>query len=519
MKKILKIPLFAFALFASNAYSQQLVRATNVNMVTTAGTKIVIDGGISFIGSSVLKSTADSIYLYKSTVSSPEGWLDSTGGTGVMDLTSTGSVFFNGSQRQSFWGNTRFYNLFIRNTRGDTLLSSCEVRNLLHLDTGFVYTRSGFGLDSLLVSNMASAAIVSTSNFTKSWVNGRLSRIANLTGAANEYLFPIGKIKLPDSLYAPIKIDKSNATANTWTAEYFPATPFNYLNVNPPIDHISQVEYWEITALNSGVPGADAKVSLSWRTYSIVSPSAAQRANLLVVQYAANPGYAWWKLGAVGLHTVLSLPDSSFGYVTHNTYLGAFSNPERRFTLGTSSSTNPLPIKLIYFTAIGDGNKVRLNWEVANEQDIVTYEVQKSLTASNFTHLSTVASRQQSQSAYVDYDLNPAMGWNYYRLKIIDKSGNFTYSPIRPVKFTKGLEEVKIFPNPVRDVLNIQLPSSYVNKSDLLIYGIDGKFISSRRPAVNNIMMNVLSLPAGTYILQIIKANGDKESFRFVKQQ
>src|SRR6185369_10425837 len=116
MRKLL-FTIFAAIALKSNA--QQLVRATNVNMVTTAGTKIVINGGISFIGSALLKSTGDSIYLLKTTASSPEGWLDSTA-TGAMDVTSTGNVFFRGSFRQSFYGKTRFYNLFIRNTIGDT---------------------------------------------------------------------------------------------------------------------------------------------------------------------------------------------------------------------------------------------------------------------------------------------------------------------------------------------------------------------------------------------------------------
>jgi len=110
MKKLIKISLMIVTLFVSKTYSQQLVRATNVNMVTTAGTKIVINGGISFIGTSVLTSTGDSIYLYKTTASSPEGWLDSTAG-GVMNTVSTGNVFFRGGFLQSFYGKTRFYNL------------------------------------------------------------------------------------------------------------------------------------------------------------------------------------------------------------------------------------------------------------------------------------------------------------------------------------------------------------------------------------------------------------------------
>ena len=509
MKIKIKLIAIITVLISFQSYSQQIVRATDVQMVAGPGTKIVITGGITFKGTSNWVNNGET-YLYKNTATNPEGWLDSTG-AGVLDASSTGNVFFNGSFLQSFYGPTKFYDLTIRNTIGDTLLSSCEVRNLLHLDTGFVFTKSGYGLDSLLVSNPATNAISSTSNYTKSWVNGRLSRKGNVVSPF--YLFPVGKT---DSLYAPIKLLKINTNAATWTAEYFDGFPYDYFNIfGPPIDHISRVEYWEISSNISGTDD-DAKVSLSWRGHSRVSATAGIRDSLLVTQYVNRPPFTWdapgsWVTGlAVGA-------DSLSGYVTSNAST-SFPYLERRFTLGSFSKYNALPVKLIYFTAIADGNKVRLNWEITNEQDTRIYEVEKSLTTTNFTHLSSVNSLQQVQSAYTDYDLLPAMGWNYYRLKIIDKYGHYFYSPVRAVKFDKGLEQVKLFPNPATDVLNIQLPSSYINQSIIQVYGIDGRFIAEKKPAANMIILNVQPLPSGNYLIQIIKSDGSRESYHFVKQ-
>ncbi|MEO6541065.1 MAG: T9SS type A sorting domain-containing protein, partial [Ferruginibacter sp.] len=495
---------------------QQIVRASgNVQIVTTAGTKTVINGGgITFLGTSKWTATGDSIYVFKNTATSPEGWLDSTV-AGAMDVTSTGNVFMRGTNRQSFYGKTRFYDLTIRNTVGDTLLSSCEVRNNLRLDTGFIFTRTGYGNDSLLVSNPAINAISSTSSFTKSWVNGRLSRTGNVIGnAATFYLFPVGKT---DSLYAPIKLEKVNGTTSTWTAEYTFSLPFNNTNVFfPPIDHISKVEYWEVTSNNQASTDDDALISLSWRAQSLVSANPAVRDSLLVAQYINRPPFVWDAPG--GWVTGRAVGTSLSGYVRSNALTSNYSFDERRFTLGTYSKYNALPVKLLYFTAIADGNKVRLNWEAANEQETLKYEVERSLNATNYIYLGTVMSRQLQQSAYTDFDLNPAMGWNYYRLKIIDKSGSFFYSPVRPVKFDKGLEEVKIFPVPATTVLNIQLPSSYINQATLQVFAADGKFIASIKPAANMVVLNVQPLAAGTYFIQILKTDGNKETYRFVKQ-
>ena len=300
-----------------------------------------------------------------------------------------------------------------------------------------------------------------------------------------------------------------------------PDEPFDRnKNSNPPVDHISSLEYWEITSNNQVSTNDDAMISLSWRGYSRVSGNAGSRDSLLVAQYINRPPFIWdapngW---ASGRAPIASGPDSLFGYVTSNSPTNNYNFAERRFTLGTFSKFNALPVKLLYFTAIADGNKVRLNWEAANEQETVKYDVERSLNATNFSRLSTVISRQLSQSAYIDFDNTPVTGWNFYRLKIFDKTGSFTYSPVRPVKFEKGLEQVKIFPVPASTVLNIQLPSSYVNKAQLQIFGVDGKFIALLKPSSNMVVLNVQPLAAATYFLIITKDDGSKETYRFVKQ-
>lgn len=514
-----KLILIFAVIVTVKSYAQQLVRASgNVQIVTTAGTKTVINGGgITFLGTSKWVGNGDEIHLIKTSATDPEGWLDSTA-AGAMDPTSTGHVFFKGTNRQSFYGPTKFYDLTIRNTIGDTLLSSCEVRNNLGLDTGFIFTRSGYGNDSLLVSNTAINAINSTSNFGKSWVNGRLSRTGNVIGSqtpnpAVYYLFPVGKT---DSLYAPIKLAKADATTATWTAEYWYAPPFDRTNImNPPLDHISEVEYWEISSDNQNT-NDDAKLSLSWRGRSHVNASASIRDSLVVAQYINNPPYVW-NIPGLWAADHATGPDSLFGYVTSNASTNYYSYDERRFTLGTTNIKNALPVKLIFFTAVADGNRVRLNWEAANERETQRYEIERSLNAIDFNLVTSVNSLYSSQSAYVDFDNSPAMGWNYYRLKIIEKSGSFVYSQVRPVRFNKGLEQVKLFPNPVSDILNVLIPSSYVNNITMQLFSYDGKIISTFKPSVSNIKLSVQPISAGSYVIRIIKENGEAESYPFIK--
>jgi hypothetical protein len=498
-----KINLIPIVLLALNANAQQVVKATDVNIVTTPGTRLVVNGGVTFTGTSTLRDSGK-IFLLKNTIGGRENWSDSTA-AGVYTTNSNGQVIFASDSLQYIYGNTKFYDMRMNNDSGAYLNSNIEVRNQLDLDTGNVTTIPL--TTTLWASNPATTSIASTSNFGRSRVNGSLKRAANVTSPF--YLFPIGK----DSLYAPIKLTKFNTAQSNYTAEYFEGIPYQNTNVlNPPIDHISSVEWWEITS-DGTLNDDDAKVSLSWRGYSRVSSNATVRDSLLVAQYILTnrwevPG-GWVTGNTVGA-------DSLFGYVTSSTFINSFTFAERRFTLGTTSKLNILPITLVSFTAAADANKVRLNWDIRNDMDVTIYEVEKSLDGAHFSYLNTVSSMQRPQWMYTSFDNNPTIGWNYYRLKIIDKQGHFTYSPIRSVKFSAGLQEIKIFPNPVINILNVQLPTSY-SKVTLQLFASDGKLVSTMQPVTNYIQLNVTNLASGTYIIQILKTDGSKESYRFIK--
>jgi hypothetical protein len=514
MQHKLVATLLLITCFATLTNAQQVVKATNVNIVTTPTTQIVINGGITFTGTTNFKDSG-TVFLRPNTLGGRENWMDSTA-AGVYDAASNGYVRFESDSFQYVYGNTRFYNMRSFSDSGVVLNSDIEVRNQLNLDKRLLYT---LPTTKMYVSNPALNAVQSTNSFASSWVNGRLERAANIAGTGtdgNNYTFQVGN----DTLYAPVRLSKFNTNTARFTAQYFYSTPPNNLNIfSPPLDHISRVEYWDISSNMATGNDDDAKVWLSWRGRSFVSGTAAIRDSLLVAQYINRPPDIWdvptgWVTGnAFGA-------DSLSGYVRSNGFYSIFlpTTDYDHFTLGTYSKLNTLPVKLLYFTAIGDGNKVRLNWNVKDEQEVARYEVEESTNGTSFSRLNTVNSLQRAAWLYTDYDFAPVDGWNYYRLKIFDIQGKFTYSDIRKVKFSKGLEQVKLFPVPAVDNLTVQLPSSYVSTSTLQLFSIDGKFISTLRPSSTNVQINVQPLAKGTYVIRIIKTDGTSESYPFIKQ-
>lgn len=114
-----------------------------------------------------------------------------------------------------------------------------------------------------------------------------------------------------------------------------------------------------------------------------------------------------------------------------------------------------LPVKLVSFAAVKQESSVKLQWVTESETGTDKFEVEKSIDGRNFTPLGTVkANGGNLRANYTLTDNQPFAGINYYRLKSIDRNGNFSYSNIVAADFsTKAI--VRILPNPAHDYIVI----------------------------------------------------------------
>ncbi|MEO8861263.1 MAG: LamG-like jellyroll fold domain-containing protein [Ginsengibacter sp.] len=172
------------------------------------------------------------------------------------------------------------------------------------------------------------------------------------------------------------------------------------------------------------------------------------------------------------------------------------------YILGVTSGT--LPVSLINFAAYKQNATVKLSWQSQNEISFSRYDVEKSKDGISFTSIGTVNALHGSlTNTYSLIDNAPAHGYNFYRLKQINADGQFTYSKIIKVDFSKQLL-VTITPNPARDYLNF-------NTSDLIkeirLLGLDGKVINKWTNISGITTLNISNLAAGVYIVKMITAN------------
>jgi hypothetical protein len=73
---------------------------------------------------------------------------------------------------------------------------------------------------------------------------------------------------------------------------------------------------------------------------------------------------------------------------------------------------------------------------------------------------------------------------------------------------TSDVQKVDIYPNPVNNIVNINL-TGYTGKSDVSLFDVNGRIILNRQVSTTNTPLDISALPAGVYMLRI--KNGGKE--------
>lgn len=188
-------------------------------------------------------------------------------------------------------------------------------------------------------------------------------------------------------------------------------------------------------------------------------------------------------------------------------------------------SCGVVPVKLITFSGKVDNNKSNLYWSTASEENFDHFEVERSADGVSFNYLTSVSPKTANSTgaSYNTIDPYPFAGVNFYRLKMVDRDGSFAFSNI--VKLETGKKEMavtQLYPNPVQDLLNVQLQSGKRQMVSLTIFDITGKQLQvskiSLNDGINNTTVAMTNLARGTYMLQYKNEEGSSlGTFKVVK--
>ncbi len=174
-----------------------------------------------------------------------------------------------------------------------------------------------------------------------------------------------------------------------------------------------------------------------------------------------------------------------------------------------------LPIELSHFSVELDLKVAVLHWTTSSEINNAGFEVQRSVNGIDWDVLSWIEGQGNSSElrSYTYQDFFPIVGNNYYRLKQMDVDGAFTYSSVVSINIDRVVDGLKVFPNPVADVLNIYDGGRDADWDHMAIYDAFGRKINPT--IISNTQILVTDLPSGIYFLQQLDSDR-QQMHRFV---
>lgn len=168
-----------------------------------------------------------------------------------------------------------------------------------------------------------------------------------------------------------------------------------------------------------------------------------------------------------------------------------------------------LPVDWLYFDGSTDNTTNTLRWATAAEQNSDYFRVQRSVDGVAFETIGMVQAQGQSSSAqhYTYDDEHPFEGQNYYRLELVDQTGDLSLSNTILLNIRVDGKPYLFYPNPTTDVVYYQYESQEAEMLQVEVLDVLGKRASVQQvqgtTGLNNIPVSLEQLPTGTYMIRV----------------
>jgi uncharacterized delta-60 repeat protein len=203
------------------------------------------------------------------------------------------------------------------------------------------------------------------------------------------------------------------------------------------------------------------------------------------------------------------------------TDLDLFNSGVYKMTVAAFQNSNiALPLQLIAFTGSLQNNNVLLQWKTTAEYSTSHFDIERSTDGTRFQKTGTVSAVANSSVSnhYSFNDISGLTATTFYRLKMVDLDGSFSYSKVVAVKVNTAGAPVVIFPNPATDLLHVQ--TSNMNGVVVLsIIDAAGKLYKKESGTINAssaFSLDISMFSKGLYHL-MVETDDKKEVHRFIK--
>lgn len=174
---------------------------------------------------------------------------------------------------------------------------------------------------------------------------------------------------------------------------------------------------------------------------------------------------------------------------------------------------NPLlPVSLVDFVAEWRNSQALLSWKTLWELNTASFVVERSLDGHIFGGIGIIPAAgsvfEANEYFFPDQHVSKlGAGIVYYRLRVIDENGSFSFSHIEELHIPLTGGQLTIFPNPAKDFVSViatHAPEHFFRISLLNQLGqelFSEDFLHS--PQSNNWQIDVSGFPEGIYYLKI----------------
>ena len=148
-----------------------------------------------------------------------------------------------------------------------------------------------------------------------------------------------------------------------------------------------------------------------------------------------------------------------------------------------------LPLKLLSFAADAKNNYASIEWNTTEELNVASYFVERSADGAAFSAIKTIAASKgyATTNNYKFTDSLPFSPVSYYRLKMVNDDGSFTYSTITSVIVINASKaRVIAYPNPTVDYVTIKMTNAIAGKYNYTVSSVTGQVIIAATAQLTN---------------------------------
>jgi hypothetical protein len=185
-----------------------------------------------------------------------------------------------------------------------------------------------------------------------------------------------------------------------------------------------------------------------------------------------------------------------------------------------------LPVSLVDFNASENVTGNELSWITAEEVNVKEFSIEKSLEGLSWSTIGSVPALDNStqRNTYSFVDTRKSKGNQYYRLKMIDKDGTFSYSKTIKLPSSKDPAEVfSVFPNPAIEKVIIELETTESRQKTIFIYNSAGILMFRQevylQAGANQVPVSLAKWHSGQYTVAVVNQNGALANSTLIMKQ